>query len=434
MKKEILYIFLYCFIFLSSLVIKDNILNSNFIDMYPTWIASKLYLEDKKAEVYNNSAYGLGRSIDWINTESDIIKLGMSETNFVYLPTYLYPFVLLNLIIDYSTFKILFLFLNISIISYLIAIYFYKNKISFYLKYTILSILLISEPIRDILKLGQNIPLFALSLHFFYLNIIKNNIKSSVFYYILLLTFKPWGIVFGIYPFLLRKWKLLVSISSAMVIYLMYQYLFENTLFLGFLNLLIEHSKINLFTINNISLYNFLAKLLFIPSSENILLSWKPFEIKHGIIIKLFLLYTTCTFIYIAFSSKSKKISSLVTFALPLLLNNIFWNHYLIIYLKDFIRFPYLSRYLYYFLLFSLFSGKYSVIYYYNLVFQPISKINIINEIIITFPIIFLLIKYFKQGYYLIKINKEKNFRVLLAALGSIFLFLSLILIYSKIS
>ena len=77
MKKEILYIFLYCFIFLSSLVIKDNLLKSNFLDMYPTWIASKLYLDNKKAEVYNNSAYGLERSIDWINTESEVIKKGM---------------------------------------------------------------------------------------------------------------------------------------------------------------------------------------------------------------------------------------------------------------------------------------------------------------------------------------------------------------------
>ena len=390
--KKVLII--YSLIFQLIFCFKDNIFESDFIDLYPTWISAKLYVEGKKDSIYSNSAYGTERSKVWIEKEKEILNHGSDETNFVYFPTYVYPFALLNLIISYSLFKILFLLLNIIIISYLISIYINKLNINIFLKYTILSIILISDPVRDILKFGQNVPLLLVFLRFYYINISKNRFYLSIFDYIVLCTIKPWAIIFGILPLLKRKWKFIFGLSFSVTIYVLFQYLFENQLFIDFLDSLEQHAKINILAINNISIYAFLVRLLYLnPDSQNILTSWETLDIYEGFLVKFFILYLFLSISLIAYISKSRKVQHVVFTFTPFLLNNIFWNHYLLLYIREFLRPPFNNIFTYSILVISVLLNKVGVQIFIDLFIKHIIKFNIILDTIIFFPILFLITK-----------------------------------------
>ncbi len=390
--KKVLII--YSLIFQLVFCFKDNIFESDFIDLYPTWISAKLYVEDNKESIYSNSAYGNERSKIWIEKEKEILTHDSDETNFVYFPTYIYPFAILTSFISYSIFKVLFLLLNILLISYLISSYLNKIKINIFLKYIIVSIILISDPVRDILKFGQNVPLLFVFLRFYYINISKNRFYLSIFDFIIICTIKPWAIIFGILPLLKRKWKFFFGLSFSIIIYLLFQYIFENQLFIGFLDSLEKHSKINILAINNISIYAFLIRLLYLnPNSQNILTSWETLDINEGILVKFFILYLFISICLIAYISKSKKIQHVVFTFTPFLLNNIFWNHYLLLYIREFLRPPFTNIFIYFILTISVLLNKVGVQIFIDLFIKHIVKLNIILDIIIFFPILYLITK-----------------------------------------
>jgi O-antigen ligase len=390
--KKILII--YSLIFQLVFCFKDNIFDSDFIDLYPTWISAKLYVEGNKDSIYSNSAYGTERSKIWIEKEKEILTHGSDETNFVYFPTYIYPFAILSTILSYSIFKLLFLILNVILISYLISSYLIKLNMNIFLKYIIISIILISDPVRDILKFGQNVPLLLVFLRFYYINISKNRFYLSIFDFIILCTIKPWAIIFGILPLVKRNWKIVFGLSISLIIYLLFQFIFENQLFIGFIDSLEKHSKINILAINNISIYAFLIRLLYLnPGSQNILTSWETLDINEGFLVKFFILYIFISISFIAFISKSKKLQHIVFNFTPFLLNNIFWNHYLLLYTREFLRPPFTNIFIYSILTISVLLNKVGVQIFIDLIIKHIFKLNIVLDIIIFFPILFLITK-----------------------------------------
>lgn len=392
MKSPKKLLIIYSIVFQLIFCFKDNIFESDFIDLYPTWISAKLYAEGNKNSIYSNSAYGLERSKIWIENEKEILNHGSDETNFVYFPTYIYPFALLNLFISYSLFKILFLLLNIFLISYLVSTYISKININIIFKIIIVSIIFISDPVRDILRFGQNVPILLVFMRFYYINISKNRFYLSILDYIILCTIKPWAIIFGILPLLKRKWKLVIWLSVSIFFYLIFQFSFENQLFLGFLESLEQHAKINILAINNISIYAFLVRLLYLsPDSKNILTSWETLDINEGILVKYFILYLFISISLLAYISKSKKIQHLAFTFTPFLLNNIFWNHYLFLYLKEFIRPPFSSIFIYFILIISILLNKVGIQIFVDLLVKHIIKLNIIIDIVIFFPVLYLL-------------------------------------------
>ena len=403
---------LYTFLLLTSISFVYSYQKYDFIDFYPTIIATKLYKSGNKDFIYRNIPYGNYRSEAWRNTEAELLQKGPEETNFVYFPFYLYGFLVLDSFFSFEQIKIIFLLLNILLLSIIISDKIYHLKKNIYVSFFFISLLCISDPIRDILILGQNIVFLYFLYILYYTSFLKKNEKRSILFFLLAILVKPWAMAFVLTPLLNKKYSIFIKQSLALIIFLLFQYIVEPELMVGFAKSLHLHSKLNILAYNNISISSFFERLL----NVNFLLSHSVWESNSpgGISPTKYLSMLIAVLVLgLAFRSKRIKIKRIAVKITPILLLNIFWNHYILIYIDEFlkpgIQNEKIKNLFYFFLLISLNISKFGVEFLLDVLLNPIPNHSILLSLIICFQGIFLLYIYFYQFFLKSRSKQVQN-------------------------
>lgn len=396
MRFSKLIIFLYSLIFLSILSIKDNLIKSDFIDLYPTWIAASLYTDNKKEAIYDSY-----KSNEWINYETKLVSSAAGDSNYDYIPVYLYPYIIISKLISYSTFKNLFLIINITLVSYIISYYSKYLNFSNYIIFVIVSIILFSEPIYQIIKFGQNTFILFILYKLYLVKSLNKKYYSSTLLLIGMIFIKPWAIIFILLPFLLRFNKLFIYNVIGIFLLIIVNFSFEFKLSIKYIELLLLNSNQNLLSINNISIQSVLTKIFFLDqTNKKYLYSWNSKDFSDINFIKFSIYYLYICLIFTCYYINKRKYTYSIFKLSPLFIINVFWNHYLILYLKDFFKKPFTNIYTYTLIFIYIILTKFDAQNLINYISANIIYSDLYIEYIIALPIFYLIYKEFKYNKY----------------------------------
>ncbi len=211
-------------------------------DLYPMIVAARLYQAEKYEGVYANEPFGGYRHPDWVREEQKI-PLGSWRTVFPYMPVYMLPFVVLE-----RNFTVLQLALGWAVLNALIMTAFVASigaglRAPVLVKGLITCLMAYANITWFPVHFGNNILLCVTSLWFFVGFYIRGRLAPAVLFYVLATLMKPWAVLFGLLPLFRLDWRACFTMGFAYVGVLAAHALWNFDLLMGYFELTLAHAK-----------------------------------------------------------------------------------------------------------------------------------------------------------------------------------------------